>query len=42
LIQDFRTGPGKTLRLSQDEIVLQFRAENVIEQIQILAIKARL
>ena len=27
--QDFRTGPGKTLRLSQDEIVLQCRAENV-------------
>ena len=29
LIKDFSTGPGKTLRLSQDEIVLQFRAENV-------------
>jgi hypothetical protein len=27
--QDFRTGPGKTLRLSQDEIVLQCRVENV-------------
>ena len=29
LIQDFRTGPGNTLRLSRNEIALQHRIENV-------------